>query len=74
MPTEPLKNSAKEADFQRAKASSADANQAFEDGDISAALAHAETAYRALMTPKGKKERIKSVEFSLKDSNEGLPF
>lgn len=43
---EPAVNSGKEADFQRAKAASKDAKQAFADDKFTSALAHAESAYR----------------------------
>jgi len=42
---ETLPNLGDEAAFQRAKASSVDANKAFSEGDNAGALAHAETAY-----------------------------
>jgi len=44
---EPKVNSGKDSDFALAKASSEDANKAFGNNDIPAALAHAEAAYRA---------------------------
>jgi hypothetical protein len=47
MVVEVRKNSGTDADFARAKASSADANTAFGEGDIRGALSHAEAAYRA---------------------------
>lgn len=75
------KNTGLEKDFQRAKASSVDAIKAFESGNVTGALAHAESAYRvypntstamvmARIYAHGKNDR-KAFEWFLRARNHG---